>query len=71
MNGKFLETIKKYWMIIIFIGMLVAGNTANAIKVENLEKKVEKFEEVFISISKIQIDIAVINTQIINIYGKI
>lgn len=63
--------IRKDWVIIIFIGTLIASWTMFSARLGQAEQKIIKLESTNEQILQIQLDIAVIKEQIINVNKKL
>lgn len=61
------KNIKNNWMIITFIvGFVISWTTVNA-RLSEAEKDIEKLQSVTDSINKIELDVAIIKEQIIQL----
>jgi hypothetical protein len=58
------RTLKDYWHILVFIGMVIVSWTTFSTRLNDLEKRVTILEGVASSLESVRIDIAVIKNDI-------
>lgn len=64
---KSLQTIKEYWFMIVFIGMVVVSWATFSLRLDDVEKRVADLERAYTSFEQIKIDIAVIKNDVTTI----
>jgi len=67
----FLKQVKDNWVMLLFLGGVIVSWTTFNSRLANAEIKIVELQILVAQISKINIDIAVIREQIININSKL